>query len=193
MTPDQVLQLLASYQYLILFPISVIEGPIVTIIAGFLTTIGIMKIAIVYLVVLLGDVFGDTIAYFAGRLGGVGLSIFETFFRITPKKLEHAKRFFDTHHNKAIVASKVFYGVGTAGLIAAGVLKIPYKRYITTCFFTSVLQSAVLIFTGIIFGHLYIQIDRYLGYFVAGAIVIVLAMFVLYILYKTKGLGILGK
>lgn len=193
MNLQDVFQLLTHYQYLILFPISIIEGPIITVIAGFLTTLGIMKWFVVYFVVVLGDIFGDALAYTTGRVGGNWLAKYSAFFRVTPEKLEQAKSFFDTHHHKAIFLSKVFYGVGTAGLMAAGMLKIRYSRFMLTCFVISLLQAAMFLAFGVIFGHLYVEISKYLNYYAAIMSVIALVAVVIFILYKTKSLSIFGK
>ncbi|MDO8492417.1 MAG: DedA family protein [bacterium] len=193
MNLQDVFQLLTHYQYLILFPISIVEGPIITVIAGFLTTLGIMKWFIVYFIVVLGDIFGDALAYATGRVGGDWLAKYSAFFRVTPEKLEQAKKFFDTHHHKALFLSKVFYGVGTAGLMAAGMLKIRYSRFMLTCFVISLLQAAILLTLGIVFGRLYVEIGKYLDYYTAGMSIFALAVIVIFILYKTKGLRIFGK
>lgn len=185
--------LLTTYGYAFLFPLSIFEGPILTVIGGFLSTMGIMNAFAVYLVVVAGDVVGDLIFYIVGRTGGVWFHQVSSFFRITPEKIEQATRFFNTHSKKALVFSKVFHGVGVAGLLAAGMLKVRYKQYLLVCGAVSIVQSAILLLLGVFFGHLYVQISRYLDFFAASMSVLAVALIVVFILYKTKGLSILGK
>lgn len=161
--------LLTNYGYFILFPISVIEGPIVTIIAGFLSSLGIMNVFIAYAVVMAGDVVGDSGLYWIGRSGS---AFFSRYFKKQHEKMERVKEYFKTHERKAIVLLKLFHGIGITGLLAAGSLKVPYKHYITICFLTTAAQSVVLIIIGVLFGHAYIQLNRYLNYYAAATIVV---------------------
>jgi len=186
MTLSDIPHLLATYQYLILFPLSIIEGPILTVVAAFLTTLGIMKISVVYSIVVFGDVVGDTIVYSMGRWGGDRLSRFSSFLHIAPKGIEDAKVFFSTHYYRAIFVSKFFHGIGVAGLVTAGILKIPYPRYIILCFFVSVVQSGALLFLGVVFGHMYGKISIYLDYYATTMTVIGLIIITLFVLYKSK-------
>jgi len=188
-----ILQLLTNYQYLILFPVSIIEGPIITIISGFLVAQGIMNMFVVYGIIVVGDIIGDTIAYGIGRYGVNKLRRLNAFLRITPKKMKDAEKFFDIHQHKAIIFSKVFHGVGTLGLIAAGMLKVQYPRYLSSCFKVSLLQSAFLLILGVFFGHMYTQLSKYLDYFAAIVGVVFIVAVVFYVLYKTKNLAIMGK
>ncbi len=166
--------LLTKYGYFILFPIAIVEGPIITIIAGFLASLGLMNVFIVFAIVMAGDIVGDSGAYMIGRSGG---RLFSRYFKKHSDKLDKAKKYFETHHNKAIVLSKLIHGIGITGLFAAGSLNIPYKRYITICFLTTAVQSLALLTIGILFGHAYVQLNKYLNYFstitiTAGLIVI---------------------
>lgn len=190
---DQILTLLLTYKYFILFPLGIVEGPIVTVIAGFFASLGLMNAGIVYAIVVIGDVLGDSIAYLVGRFSGKSLIKYSAFFHVTTEKLDQAKKFFENHHNKALVISKVFHGIGIVGLLAAGVLRIPWLRYAGICLLISLIQSGILLAVGIVFGHLYIQIGKYLDYFAASVSIIGLTLLIIFALYKTKTISVLGK
>ena len=64
---SEIFKLLFTYSYLILFPLVVVEGPIVTIIAGFLVSLGFMDFIPTYLTIVSGDLVGDFVYYSAGR------------------------------------------------------------------------------------------------------------------------------
>ena len=66
---DHIVHLLAQYKYLLLFPLSIVEGPAITVIAGFLCAGGYMNPFIALPVISTGDVIGDTIYYSLGRAG----------------------------------------------------------------------------------------------------------------------------
>lgn len=180
----QTLYLLLTYKYAILLPLAVVEGPIITVIAGFLVTLGYMDIFLVYLIALAGDFTGDTILYGAGRWGKNLIHRYGHYIGASKEKLKQAKKYFAEKRTKAIVMSKLFHGVGSAGLVAAGVLAVPYRRYIRTCMLVALAQSAVFLFIGIVFGHAYLRIAKYLDLYASTVGVIVVVLLVLTILYK---------
>ena len=59
-----------AYRYVILLPIAIIEGPIISVIAGFLVSIHAMEFWIVFGILVLGDVIGDMLLYGVCRWGG---------------------------------------------------------------------------------------------------------------------------
>lgn len=160
-------------------PLAIIEGPIVAIICGFLVTMGVLNPLLVYVILVIGDIVGDGIIYYIGYSG----KRFLKYFRVTEEKLEKAKTFFHENHKKAIVMSKLFHGIGFTGLVAAGASHVPYKRYFKTCTLISMIQSVIMIIIGILFGHAYVQIGKYLDYYAAGVSVIVLVI-ILFIIFK---------
>jgi membrane protein DedA with SNARE-associated domain len=176
------LELLLTYKYLIVIPLSIIEGPILTVICGFLVTLKVFNPFVIYVVVVLGDVVGDALVYYIGYSG----KRFLKYFKITEEKLEKAKQYFNDNHKKAIVMSKMAHGIGFTGLVAAGASHVPYSRYFKTCAIISAIQSAILLTLGILFGHAYNQIGKYLNYYAAGVSVIVLIALLFFIIRKYK-------
>ncbi len=181
------IHLLLTYKYFILIPLSIIEGPIVTVIAGFLVTLKVFNPFVVYVVMVIGDIVGDAGIYYIGYSGKKYLH----FFKITEEKLETAKQYFSNNHKKAIIVSKLAHGIGFTGLIAAGATHVPYKKYFITCTTISAIQSLVMLLLGIFFGHAYVLIGKYLDYYAAAASVIVVFVIVfLYIRKKKMGIKI---
>lgn len=183
----EIISLLEQYKYIIFFPIAVIEGPIVTIIAGFLVSLKIFNIFLSYIIVLAGDAVGDTILYILGRWGGAALiRRVGPYLGATPTRMEKVKEQFDLRGRRAITFSKLFHGIGMAGLITAGSLKVPYRKYISTCFLVTIFQAAAFMAVGIFFGSAYIKLGQYLDYFAAGTFIIALIIILIIILKKYK-------
>ena len=181
LTTANILALLTHYKYLILFPVAVAEGPIITMITGFFIITGFFNIFYVYAIVVAGDIVGDSFYYFLGRGGG---ALFQKIFKkkINSEKVDTARTYFANNSRKALVLSKVMHGIGISGLIAAGSMHVPYRKFITICTATSIIQSAILLVIGIIFGHAYLQFGKYLNYFAAFWIVVVLGAIVFLII-----------
>ena len=177
-----IIQLLLTYKYLLLMPLAIIEGPIVAVVCGFLVTLKILNPLFVYIILVFGDIIGDGTIYYVGYSG----KRFLKYFRVTEEKLEQAKQYFSDNHKKAIIISKLAHGIGFTGLIAAGASHVPYKRYFKTCTTISVVQSFIMIMVGVLFGHAYVQIGKYLDFYAAGVSVIVLLFLTFFIIKKYK-------
>jgi len=177
-----IIQLLLTYKYLILIPLSIIEGPIVAVICGFLVTLNILNLFLVYAILVIGDIIGDGLIYYIGYSG----KRFLKYFRVTDEKLEKAKIYFHENHKKAIIMSKLVHGIGFTGLVAAGASHVPYKKYFKTCTLISLIQSAVMLTIGILFGHAYVQIGKYLDYYAAGISILVLIIVLIIFIKKYK-------
>jgi len=172
------IELLITYKYLIVIPISILEGPIISVICGFLATLGVFNPLLIFIIMIAGDIIGDAIFYYIGYKGN---KLFK-YFHIDEEKVEKAKIYFQNHHKKAIAGSKILWGIGTAGLIAAGALHTPYKKYFKTCAMYSIAQSFIMIMLGIFFGQSYLIIGRYFDYYAATAsiLVIIVIIFIIF-------------
>src|ERR1700722_1510647 len=134
---DHIVYLLTQYRYLILFPLAIVEGPILAVIAGFLCINGFLNLFIAYPIIVLGDIIGDSIVYTFGRWGvPVFIKKMARGFVMKPEKINRVRTYFDANPNKIISLSKVTLGIGVAGIYLAGNTKIPYERFIRICLVT---------------------------------------------------------
>ncbi len=185
---DLFVTLISQYGYAILFPLAIFEGPIITIIGGFFVRLGLLNPFWVYVIVVMGDMFGDTLYYVIGRFLGQN-----TFFLwlgrhmgVTEERLTKGREYFAQHGYKTIMVSKLAQGLGPIGLVAAGSTKVPYVKYMLMCFSVTCLQSAIFLMIGILFGHAYDQIGHYLNYFAGAVSVVLFSFLLLYMLYRWK-------
>jgi membrane-associated protein len=165
MSGTEIFSLLTTYKYLALFPVAVLEGPLATLVAGVFVTLGMLNPWLVYSIMVLGDVVGDTGYYLLGRYGSVRMRAWALrFFKID---MEKVSVFFSDNPKKTLVLSKLIHGIGISGIVGAGVVKFPYVRFVITCALVSMLQVGILLIAGVLFGGSYVVIERYLGYFSA--------------------------
>lgn len=184
-SPEQVFSLLEQYRYLLLLPLATVEGPIVTVIAGFLASLGILNIFAVYFVSLAGDIIGDSFYYSVGRFGinGTVLKIVR-FLGLSVKRVERVEEHFKRHAGRTIFFGKLAYGLETMTLMSAGLARVPYLRFVMFALCPSIPKSLLFVLIGYYFGSAYVVINRYLDN--AGiAVVIILPAFVLmFIIYR---------
>ena len=184
-----ILYLILKYKYFILFPILVVEGPIATLLAGFLASpsIHVFNIFFLYFFVIVADVCGDNMYYWIGRL--TGNKIIEKFKIWRKKETDYEsalKEFFSKNGHITIVLAKISHGFGWPSMVAAGGAKMPYLKFNFYCLITSIFKSAILLFIGYYYGKAYISMISYLGEL--GAIVsTVLIILVIFFIFRKYG------
>lgn len=154
---------LLLYKYLIAFPLAIIEGPIIMVACGFLLRLGAFSFWPIYLALMLGDFVADIGWYFVGYYGARKFADrWGKYFSITPESLEKLETLFHHHQSKILFISKITMGFGfaLATLIAAGMARVPLKKYALFNFLGGFVWTALLIGTGYFFGHLYTLIDK---------------------------------
>lgn len=180
----QVIGLLEVYKYFLLFPVTIFEGPIVTVVAGYLTIFGFLNFYIAYGVVVLGDTVGDILYYSAGRLGrwkfcrkwGNAVDLKES-------KVARMEKYFGRHAGKTLFFGKFGYGVVGSLLFASGLAGVSLSRFLFFTFFATLIKSMILLLIGFYFGYAYKQIAIYFDYasyiMVAAAIILISVYFYL--------------
>lgn len=179
---SQVVTLLSTYEYLVLFPIAVFEGPIITIIAGFLVSQGHMNGALAYSAVVLGDLIGDSLYYAIGRWGKEQfLKRWGKYIGVTPERLQTLTTYFTNHGGKTLSIGKLTHGIGAVFLAAAGAAGYPYGKFLWFNFISTLPKSLVLLIIGFYFGKAYESLNQYLDYTAWGVIILSLICAVLYV------------
>lgn len=181
---DQIIGWLLVYKYIILFPVMVIEGPIITIIAGFLSSLDLLNIFIVYPVIVLADLTGDFIYYAIGRWGGGGFVVrWGHYFGADAGKVEKIEEHFDKHTKKTLILGKISHAIGAPILIAAGLAKVKLSDYLWFNFLATLPKSFVFLLIGYYFGQAYVRLNRYLDYLSIGFLILAVIAVILYVTY----------
>jgi membrane-associated protein len=171
---DTLIYCLTTYKYALLFPLAVIEGPVLAILVGWLCAAGIFRIAPAYGILILGDMVGDSGFYLLGRMTADGR--FERFaakLGFGARRIERVRRWFRENPVRTISASKISLGVGPAGLFLAGQCRIPYKTFLPVCTGVAALQYFFYLLSGMLLGHGYLILIHYLN--VLSSVIITLA------------------
>ena len=183
---SKIILLLLKYRYLFLFPIAVFEGPIISVLAGFMVAQNVFGFWMVILILVLGDAVGDTLYYCIGRYGGHPvIRRWGKYLKITETNFEETKRKFHDHTTSILLFGKS-QPLGSVILFAAGVLKVPYVKFIILNFVGTILKSFILVGIGYYFGEAYILLDQYGNYFLFGFTA--LSLLIIFIIYKWKKL-----
>lgn len=171
---DIIVGWLAAYRYAVLLPIAIAEGPIISVIAGFLVSIGQMNFGIAFGLLVLGDVIGDFGLYSIGRWGGVKLiEKYGRRFGVTPARVEKLETFFEKHAAKTLLFGKWGHAFGFPILVSAGVAKEPPLQFGLISVGGTIPKTFILMFLGFYFGSSYGLIDHYFTYFAIGTVALV--------------------
>ncbi|MEK7110420.1 MAG: VTT domain-containing protein, partial [Patescibacteria group bacterium] len=126
----------------------------------------------------LGNLIPD-IAYYAigywGRERMVGR--YGHLVGLSPERLAYFERLFAAHAGKTLVAVKLLPFAATAGLIVAGVVRMPIRRYASLSLAIILPTSLLYLFIGYYFGAVYETLDRYIHFGGIGIVVAVLIFF----------------
>lgn len=164
---------IVAYRYAILLPIAIVEGPIVSVIAGFLISIGQMDFWIAFGLLSLGDVLGDVGLYSIGRWGGLALiSKHGARFGVTPERIKKLETFFEHHAKKTLLFGKWGHVLGFPILVTAGVAREPLGEFIAVSIIGTLPKTLALVFLGIYFGASYGLVNHYLDIFVVVTLVV---------------------
>lgn len=167
--------LINHYGYWALFVLSLFEGPLVTVFAAALAAQGLLNVAVIYGVVVAGDLVGDLGFYVAGRWllgpwarhGGMRRHRFADRIAALRDKL-HAQA------GRILLFGKLTHSAGFAILLAAGAARIRLITYVFYNLLGTLPKAALLMAIGYYYGRLYAHMGTPLK--VASAVVFVLVL-----------------
>ncbi len=176
-----IINLFGLYTYVILFGIIFAEtglvvapflpGDSLLFVAGTLAGGGHLNIVIVYLLLLVAAILGDTVNYWIGH--AIGPKVFATEnSRIFKKEyLEKTQKFYEKYGGKAIILARFVPIVRTFAPFVAGVGKMHYQTFIMYNVVGGFLWITMFTLGGYFFGGLPIVQENF-HYMVVGIIII---------------------
>jgi membrane protein DedA with SNARE-associated domain len=154
MTSAALIQLIIEYRYLILIPLSFIEGPIVAFFAGTLASLGYFNIYVLGIFFLVRDVVVDLLCYYLGRYLGKKAFVHRFLHRIHIREedIENTKKLWHRHPGKTMFFSKLSYGVAAGFIVVAGMVEMPLRKFLFWGFMVAVMHYGTLLALGYFFG-----------------------------------------
>jgi membrane protein DedA with SNARE-associated domain len=159
---DTLISILLTYKYLVVFPAVFFEGPVTTIIVGFLTSLHYFNFIIAYVIIVLADLASDVMYYFLGRFGHEHLiARFGRYVGITKERMEKLRTHFEGHGGKMLVIGKIADPLSSTMQALAGAARMPFGWYILVNIFATLPKSLILLSAGYYFGEAFNQVDAY--------------------------------
>jgi undecaprenyl-diphosphatase len=140
---------LGVWSYLFLTLLVATEGPLSTLLGAAAAAAGILDVRWVFLSTMVGNVAGDSLWYALGYMGKTGwLLRCGGWLGIEPRHLARLEREMHAHAAKLIVFAKLAYGLIVPTLVAAGMSRVPWRRWFPVVFSVETLWSLALVWVG---------------------------------------------
>lgn len=144
---------LLAFRYVMLFPIAIIEGPIIAIVAGSLAANNQMNFFAAYLIIIAGDLVGDSIYYLLGRFGrNRSFRIFGRRIGLAEKHTQKVDQHFEKHAGKTLFLGKLAFSLEIPVIISAGIAHYSYLRFIEYMLAGALPKTFGLMLLGYFFG-----------------------------------------
>ena len=156
-------QLVQAHGLWLLAPVTVLEGPIVTVIAAYMASLGLMNVYAVYVICVLGDLVGDLMLYLFGRFGPRALpGRWQLRMGLRRERRRNLRAHFETVGGRTLIIGKLTHSAGAAVLVAAGAGKMPVWQFLWWNLLGTLPKTLLFVVVGYVFGYAYQTIDNYI-------------------------------
>lgn len=183
------------WAYVILFIIIFMEtgfvimpflpGDSLLFVAGAIAALGALNPFILFIILSIAAITGDTVNYWIGH--HTGSKIFKEERRFLKKEyLERAEHFYEKHGGKTIIIARFVPIIRTFAPFVAGIGRMKYVRFLGYNIIGGISWIAVFIFGGYFFGNFVFVKENFALVILAIIIISLLPVFVGYVRHKRK-------
>ena len=148
----------------LILPLSVIEGPVVSVLTGFLSAQGYFDWYWALCLLVCGDLVGDAIYYWLGRTGGGPIAGFGRWLGVRGGVTSDLQRRLRANAGKMLCIGKWTHSLGCVVLVGSGMLRLPLPRFLLVNLLATIPKSAVLFGFGY-FANAYLPwAERHIGW-----------------------------
>jgi membrane protein DedA with SNARE-associated domain len=138
-----------TWSYILLALLVATEGPLSTLIGASASAAGLLDWRWVLTATIVGNIVGDCVWYFVGRAGRMQwLYDHGRWFGMHPHHVARLEREMRAHARKLIIFAKIAYGLIVPTLVAAGMARVPWRRWFPMVFVVETLWSILLVWVG---------------------------------------------
>jgi membrane-associated protein len=145
----------------LILPLSVIEGPVVTILTGFLSAQGYFRWYWAFCLLVCGDLIGDVLYYWVGRTGRTPLAGLARRLGLRRGVPPEVQAGLTNNAAKMLFIGKWTHSIGWLVLTGSGMLRVPLPRFVLLNLLASIPKTGVLFCAGYYAGNLYPVFERH--------------------------------
>ena len=162
---SQGLQEWGAWSYPLLVVLVIIEGPVVTLLAAAAASLGYMRLPLVMVSALVGSAIADTLWYYLGYIHAEERILrYGRWLGLRRHHVEQLQLEMQQHAPKLLFVAKFVSVLATPTLIAAGMARVPFRRWFPIVFLGELIWVAVLAFIGFRAAEVVRQVELGLHY-----------------------------
>ncbi len=140
---------LGYWTYILLAALVAVEGPIATLLGAAAASAGLMRPLLVFLSAAIGNLTADSLWYSLGYMGKKDWILhFGKRLGLRESLIEHLKRNMVKHATKVLFLAKLTVSFVIPSLVAAGLLRVPWKRWFPALVLAETLWTGSLVLIG---------------------------------------------
>ncbi len=140
---------LGIWTYLVLAFLVAIEGPVATLLGAAAASAGLMRPWLVFIFAACGNLTADSLWYSLGYAGKLEWALkFGRRLGLQPEVLERLEQGMHIHAAKILFIAKLTVSFMIPSLIAAGLIKVPWKRWFPALFAGEMIWTGSLFLVG---------------------------------------------
>jgi membrane protein DedA with SNARE-associated domain len=179
----------AGWAYILLAILVAVEGPVITLAGAVAASTGYLNPIMVFVSAGLGNLFADILWYSLGYLGKTEwLSRYGSKLGINESSLAKLQIDVHAHIHKILFVAKLTLGFVIPTLIAAGLARVPMKRWFGVLFAGECLWTGSLVLVGYYFGSMIQRIEADLRWISLGGTMVVIGLVLYYLYYHRRKL-----
>ncbi|KAB8307196.1 MULTISPECIES: DedA family protein [Rahnella] len=170
--------LIKAHGLLFLTPLAIIEGPVVTVLAGYFVRLNYFSLSVIFAVVMAGEILGDILFYSLGRwvIGPDGQPPgWLARLGLTQPRLEKMVRSFDSKGGRLLVLAKLTHSAGALVLTGAGMARMSLIPFLFYNIIAAIPKSLFLLAIGWMFGDIIAQVNNWILYVSLGLLIVLVA------------------
>jgi membrane protein DedA with SNARE-associated domain len=137
------------WNYLLLAVLTAIEGPIATLLAAGASSAGLMRFWVAFAAAAAGNMAADSLWYLLGYSGRVETALkIGRLFGLKRRHVDHLTSAMRQHGVKILFFAKLTEGFMIPSLVAAGLARLPYKRWFPVVMVAEAIWTGTLMVIG---------------------------------------------
>jgi membrane protein DedA with SNARE-associated domain len=178
--------LLGPWSYIVLAFLVAVEGPIATLIGAAAASANAMHLPGVFMAAAMGNLVADTLWYTLGYFGQIKIIYrFGKWIGVKPEQIAHLEGQVHRNAIQILLVAKLTAGLVIPSLVAAGLLKIPWRKWFLPIFVAEMIWTGTLIVVGYHATQWIREIEHGIQIFAVGATLLV-ALIIIYRMHRKK-------
>jgi len=164
---------LGYWTYLILALLVAIEGPIATLLGAAAASAGLLRPMPVFFAAAVGNLTADSLWYTLGYMGNMERILhFGRRLGLRESLIEHLKQNMIKHATKVLFLAKLTVSFVIPSLIAAGLLRVPWRRWFPSLIIAETLWTGSLVLIGYYTTEALKRVEQRIEYAVLGVSIV---------------------